>query len=425
MDAVLDSRLTPADPAPVAVAVSGGGDSLALLLTVASWAARRGRPLIALTVDHRLRPQGADWARWCEARARRLGAVHRVLVWDGEKPATGLSAAARLARHRLLAEAARAAGAAVILMGHTADDRAEARLMRESGGFVPSPRVWSPSPVWPQGRDIFLCRPLLGASRAGLRAALQALGETWIEDPANTDPASARARARLALAAAPAVAAAPLPAPDAPAALDWASEGPAGDLTLPLAALLPGPGEDSAQAARRLGAALLCAAGADRPPRGPPLLRLLARLQAGEAVAATLAGARVESDGDRIRLVRDAGDSRRGAPPRILLPRDAPVVWDGRFELMAHIVGSAVGPLRGQAAGLPNPLRRALRCAPALARPALPLVAHADGALSLPSLVDDAAIEARALGLRRLNAALGAIVNEGAARRMAKGVHPS
>src|SRR5205823_5245039 len=147
IDDALSQVLLSDDPAPLAVAFSGGGDSLALLILAKSWADRHGRALLALTIDHRLQTDASAWARWCAGRAGQLGVAHQTLVWEGVKPATGLSAAARQARHRLLAAATRAAGASVLLMGHTADDVAESRLMRATGSTVPDARAWSPSPV--------------------------------------------------------------------------------------------------------------------------------------------------------------------------------------------------------------------------------------------------------------------------------------
>ena len=190
---VLDRRLQARHPRPIAVALSGGGDSLALLLATAAWAERAGRELLVLTVDHGLRAESADWTRTCAATAQRLGLAFRALAWTGAKPASGLPAAARLARHRLLADAARQARARVILMGHTASDIREAVAMRAAGSTTPDPREWSPSPVWPQGRGLFLLRPMLGLGRAEIRDWLTARGETWIDDPANADPAYARA----------------------------------------------------------------------------------------------------------------------------------------------------------------------------------------------------------------------------------------
>src|SRR5205823_8609656 len=89
IDDALSQVLLSDDPAPLAVAFSGGGDSLALLLLAKSWADRHGRTLLALTVDHRLQPEAAAWAKWCGWWAQRLGVPHRILVWAGVKPATG------------------------------------------------------------------------------------------------------------------------------------------------------------------------------------------------------------------------------------------------------------------------------------------------------------------------------------------------
>ncbi|HQN50642.1 MAG TPA: tRNA lysidine(34) synthetase TilS, partial [Phenylobacterium sp.] len=180
----LDARLNPDSRAPLAVALSGGSDSLALTMMAAAWAERHHRRLLVLTVDHGLRPESAGWTALCAGHARRLGADFQALCWRGDKPLTGLPAAARAARHALLADAARQAGASVILMGHTADDLAESAAMRAAGATTPDAREWSPSPVWPQGRGVFLLRPLLDQGRAVLRAWLAAQGETWIEDPA-------------------------------------------------------------------------------------------------------------------------------------------------------------------------------------------------------------------------------------------------
>ncbi len=131
--------------------------------------------------------------------ARAAGADWRGLAWTGDKPATGLTAAARAARHRLIADAAREAGARVVLFAHTADDIAEAERMRAEGSTLGRLRDWSPSPAWPEGRGLMLQRPLLDARRAELRAWLRDQGAGWIDDPANEDPRFARARARRAL----------------------------------------------------------------------------------------------------------------------------------------------------------------------------------------------------------------------------------
>ena len=404
------------------MAFSGGGDSLALLIGVKAWADRRGRRLAAVTVDHRLRPEGATWALWCRRRARALGVDHDILVWDGEKPASGVAAAARVARHGLLAEAARRRGAGVILMGHTADDCAEAALMRAQGATTPTPRAWSPSPVWPSGRGVFILRPLLGLGRSALRAALAALGETWIEDPGNTDPASLRARSRAALARLPPAGTPMNAAIEAePAAdLDEIRQGPAADLHLPLSRLL-----GAADGAALLGTALLSAAGTDRPPRRQSLDRLRCRAAADEPVVATLAGARVTVQTGWTHIVRDAADRRRGPLDDVALPMGQPIVWDGRFEMTASEAGARVGFLAGRAGALSDTVRRALLASPPASRRAAPVISHPDGTLECPSLVPSRRIRATSLALPRLMAARGGILDEATLRRMAKPAGPS
>jgi tRNA(Ile)-lysidine synthase len=335
VEAVLTDRLLPNVPQPLAVAVSGGGDSLALMLAAHGWAKAHGRELLVLTVDHRLQAAGADWAAAVQARAERLGVRALKLTWEGPKPERGLPAAARLARHRLLAEAARAEGARVILMGHTADDVLEARAMRAAGGSTPEPREWGPSPVWPEGRGLFILRPLLGQRRAGIRDWLTARGETWIDDPANEDLRYARPRARRALAA-EAELAVEASLADATALARACRMDAGGGLSIARTELRAA---DPAAAMRFLSAACLCAAGQARPPRRDRLERLAGLANGVETFAATLTGARVEGDGGSLRFFREAGEAARGGLAACALPHGETTVWDGRFELVASRPG--------------------------------------------------------------------------------------
>jgi len=409
--AVLDERLDSFTSAPLAVAFSGGGDSLALLLAARAWASGARRPVLAITVDHRLQSAAADWALWCEARARRLGVDHVTLAWAGEKPVAGLAAAARAARHRLIAEAARVAGAHVVLMGHTADDLAEARVMRATDGVPSDPKTWSPSPAWPEGRGIFILRPLLGVRRAAIRAALAEAGETWIEDPANSDPRHARARARAMLGGSgePDVGA---PTPDMVPLLAQVREGAGGELVVDRELLRDAP---RPVARRLLAAAVLCASGGSRPPRGARLDRVLDRLALTGPFAGTLAGARVETDGlGRVTVSREAGEFERAGFLMIDLPVGRSVIWDGRLECSARRPGLRLRPLDGDAARLPAAQREARkRLAPAVRR-ALPALVDEAGQISCPILAADPRAEVRSLVMARLAAALGAVPSEAA-----------
>ena len=328
---ILDRRLLGASPRPIAVALSGGGDSVALLLAAAEWADRTERRLLVLTVDHRLLPESAAWTEACAATATRIGADFQALAWTGAKPRAGLPAAARTARHALMAEAAREAGARAILLGHTADDVLEARLMRETGSTTPTPREWSPSPAWPQGRGVFLLRPMMGLRRQAIRDWLTARGEGWIDDPANEDRIYARPRARQALAAGAAPAANDPEASARDLALACRDDGKGG-LEIARAALRDAEPE---ALARFISAACLCAAGTDRPPSREKAQRLAERLTGGSDFTASLAGARVEAEPALTRVRREPGEAARGGLKPLSLKASETGVWDGRFEIVA------------------------------------------------------------------------------------------
>lgn len=408
--AQLDARLDPASPAPLALALSGGGDSLALALMTAAWARERSRPLLVLTVDHGLHADSAAWTRTCGETARRIGAGFRALAWSGPKPSSGLPAAARRARHRLLAQAAREAGARVLLMGHTLDDMAEAGIMRASGSTTPSPRAWSPSPAWPEGRDLFLLRPLLGIRREALRAWLRSQGETWLEDPANADPRFARSRARAALAGHRAEPAACLPEEaDARSAVALALAFRTRPFGLEVERERLQKADPGARR-RAVSAACLSAAGGMRSPRGEALDRL-ANLLAGEApVRATLAGALVLADARTVAFGRTAGEMRRQGALDLVLEAGGTGVFDGRVEVLA--AGPVrITPLEGRLSRLPPPDRAILASStPPAYRGALPGITQ-DGTTRLAG-TPGSGVRVRPLARDRLLAACGAFPDE-------------
>jgi tRNA(Ile)-lysidine synthase len=367
---------------------------LALLIAAHAWGKR---PLIAFHVDHGLHPDSGAWAKACAHHARALGVEFRALTWTGDKPTTGLEAAARAARHALIAEAAREAGARVILVGHNADDVLEARAMRAAGASVPEPRVWGPSPAWPEGRGLFLLRPLLGVRRAEIRAWLAARGETWIDDPANADPRFARVRARAVVRDRLSE---PAAADEPPAALARICQ-PTDDGGL---AIARGELASRALATRFVGAACLCAAGTTRPPARERLERLVDRLIGEELFAATLAGARIEAAAGEVRFLREAGERSRGGLKPLRLAAGETAVWDGRFEITADRP-LEVRALAGLASRLSPKERASLASLSPAARRALPVLV-ADGAVSL------AGLSARALAYPRLLAACGVLARE-------------
>lgn len=182
------------------LAVSGGPDSVALMWLAARWqrSLARGPQLTVATVDHGLRPEATREAREVKRLAAELGLAHRTLRWRGAKPKTGLPAAAREARYRLLAQAARSVGASHVLTAHTRDDQAETllmRLVRGSGlaGLSAMARLTE--------RDgIVLVRPLLDVPKSQLIATLKRAKIGFADDPTNRDTAFTRPRLRAAAA---------------------------------------------------------------------------------------------------------------------------------------------------------------------------------------------------------------------------------
>jgi tRNA(Ile)-lysidine synthase len=185
----------------IVLAVSGGPDSIALMWLAARWrrALARGPRLVAVTVDHGLRTEAAREARDVKRLARSLEVPHRTLRWTGTKPNTGLPAAARAARYRLLAQAARSNGATHVLTAHTRDDQAETllmRMLRGSGiaGLAAMTRVSEREGLW-------LARPLLDVSKAQLVATLNRARINFADDPTNRDVSYTRPRLRALMPA--------------------------------------------------------------------------------------------------------------------------------------------------------------------------------------------------------------------------------
>jgi tRNA(Ile)-lysidine synthase len=180
----------------IVLAVSGGPDSIALMWMVARWrrALARGPRLVAVTVDHGLRPEAAREARAVKRLARTLDLPHRTVRWRGAKPSTGVPAAARAARYRLLAEAARSAGATHVLTAHTRDDQAETLLMRMLRG---SGIAGLSAMAQETERDgVLLARPFLNVPKSQLVATLNKAKIDFADDPTNRDLNFTRPRLR-------------------------------------------------------------------------------------------------------------------------------------------------------------------------------------------------------------------------------------
>mgnify|MGYP005842379077 CR=1 FL=1 len=325
-------------PERLGVAVSGGGDSTALLLLARDWARSHGVALAAVTVDHGLRPEATQEARGVAEVCAGLGIAHEVLRWDGWSGAGNLQAEARAARYRLMAGWARETGVTAIALGHTMDDQAETVLLRLARGSG----VDGLSGMAPQRRALGVAwlRPLLGLRRAALRAFLRERGVGWAEDPSNDDPRYDRVRARAALTALASLGigvaglvetAARLS--EARAALEEAARGAAariirveaGDVLIDAAALRALPGEVRE---RILAHALCWVASAEYRPRHAALRRLMERALNG--AGGTLHGCLVTAHAGVLRLSRE---------PCAVAGLRVPVakVWDGRWRLIAPL----------------------------------------------------------------------------------------
>ncbi|MGZ0246452.1 MAG: tRNA lysidine(34) synthetase TilS [Alphaproteobacteria bacterium] len=178
----------------MAVAVSGGADSMTLLSLAHDWAAETGATLTALTVDHGLRPEAgaeaAQVAAWCKAH----GIAHQTLVWTGDKPDNGLQAAARDARYTLLHEWCHAQGHTELLVAHSQNDQAETYLMRMSRGSGID--GLAAMPLVSDRNGVRLIRPLLTVSRARIEATTAVRSLATVSDPSNRDRRYARVRVR-------------------------------------------------------------------------------------------------------------------------------------------------------------------------------------------------------------------------------------
>lgn len=320
---VLPSRLL---DAPIGIAVSGGGDSVALLLLARQWAAGQGRQLCAFTVDHGLRAEARQEAETVARLCDTLGVAHQTLVLEGAPPR---QSALRRLRHAALAGALRERGGHLLLTGHTADDQAETFLMRARQGSgwygLAGMQPLSQSPVWPEGEGVFIARPLLGARREALRGLLRAEGIGWAEDPSNENAAFERVRMRRLLWPEMTRFDTILTLVDRFQALRMIEDGAIGRWMIAHVAAGEGgvvtrelsslPAE---RAARALGILLQITAGRETPPRSENLARLAERLVSDKNFkGATLGGCRVIRRKESLIICPEGGQTDPRAHQRL------------------------------------------------------------------------------------------------------------
>jgi len=402
------SALGPFEPAPhIAVAVSGGSDSLALLVFLRDWLAPHGGRLTALSVDHGLRPEAAAECRQVGELVAALngggitatnGAAlpaidHHILTWQGTKPATGLMAAARQARYRLLTGWCRSHDVLHLALAHHADDQAETVLMRADHGSGAAGLAGMSALRCQEG--VRLLRPLLGWRKHDLIAGLRRRGLSWIEDPSNRADRFERVRWRQQLGEQADIA--PLLAEAAASgtrrdglerlAARWLAEqgrvDPHGYVELPLPAVLDAEAELREQILRQV---MEMIGVATFPPAPAGLAAIIVRLQASQSgertLTATLGGCLLAVRRGRLSVYREA-DHCDG--PIAVLPGQR-LVWDRRFRVRVRSGPAIVADDPGSVPALPGlhvaalgkyglrgrSLPTALKSVPQPARDALP-----------------------------------------------------
>lgn len=322
----------------LAVAVSGGADSLALTLLAAEWAQARGGMVTALTVDHGLRPESAGEAASLGERLAARGVSHHILRWQEGDPAdNNLQARARAARYRLLAEWCHDTAILHLLVAHHQDDQSETMALRLARGSGVD-GLAAMAPLAPRA-GLQLLRPLLSVPRSELREFLTARGESWCEDPSNLSTRFDRIKWRKILAQggiSPARLAQTaeqmgrardaLQRASATLAIDAVSLHPAGFAWLDPQPLLAAPEEIGL---RLLAALLRTIGGQEFPPRLTGVENLWRDLQSGLPRRRSLERCLITPQAGRILVCRE---SRALAPPRALTPGRW-VHWDGRHAL--------------------------------------------------------------------------------------------
>ncbi len=346
MDAPIDPNefsrtmdgFAPFEPEPViAVGVSGGPDSMALLILLDEWALRRGGSVLAMTVDHGLRPDSAAEASQVAIWAADRGIAHVTLIWAGAKPTAGIQAAARVARYDLLADACASRGILNLALAHHANDQAETVLFRQDRGSGPAGLAGMAS-----SRSlgaVRLIRPLLAVPKTALTATCRQVAQAYIEDPSNSADRYARTALRRRLAADTDLQGAMIEtAADAAARRlhhnhdlsqnlgRLAAISPLGFVTIDRAGLA----DLSADPRRKiLSAALRTVGGRLFAPDAESVARLDVALADDASAGYSLAGCVVRVRRGQLLICREPG---RAASPTVLTPHTWHR-WDGRFAL--------------------------------------------------------------------------------------------
>lgn len=332
---LVSEAFLPHPPAQLGVAVSGGGDSTALLHLLQQFCDRNGVTLHAVTVDHGLREGSAAEAAGVARHCAAIGVAHDTLTWDTWDGSGNLQKEARDARYALIAAWAQRKGIDTVALGHTADDQAETFVMRLSrrsgvdGLSCIGDRTLRHQITW--------VRPLLQSRREVLRSYLTAQGVEWVEDPSNDDSRFDRVRAREALQVleglgitTEGLAEVASHMSDARKALDWQTflaakhivKIEAGAVIMDETALRLQPDEIQRRIIVR---AVMWINGSDYAPRRAAVANVRRALRSGQA--GTLDGCHVRRIAAQIWLFREYNAVRDAEA-------ETTALWDGRWHML-------------------------------------------------------------------------------------------
>ncbi len=380
----------PNPASPIAVAFSGGGDSLALLILTLRHAG--ARPVYALSVDHALQEGSAEQIAKAARQAATLGAIAQRFYWHHGQIKSGVQDAARKARYGLMGEFCRAQGIGSLLVAHSRDDQAETLWMRKQcgGGWraMAGMSAQSYAPVWPQLRDVTLLRPLLDWPRESLRDLCRGAGQIWHNDPSNENLDYLRVQARQALAS-DVILADTLLSEGAQMRARRDSEGAEAQTQLSSiilsdcgSAIILKQANLSELATARL---LMCVS-------GHPQMADMARIRALRSamiepgyVSQTLGGCVIYRLGEGFGVARETGRWLIHQKP-VPLTAHIPTVFDGRYEMITNIKGQSAAPLWPARAQLDRDERSALHRYSAHARRAVFGVFEGDVLVAAPHI---------------------------------------
>tara|TARA_R110002020_G_scaffold52646_1_gene147694 strand:- start:1189 stop:2463 length:1275 start_codon:yes stop_codon:yes gene_type:complete len=398
---------------PFAIALSGGGDSMALLQALKN----APRLNCALIVDHGLREASAAEANLTKKRAEALGVSAHILSWKPNSLKSGLQEKARKARYSLMGDFCRSKQIPLLLTAHHQDDQAETLVMRyEKGTDWRGAAGMSPenyAPLWPQLAEVTLCRPLLTVSKAEILKYLDSHGVVWVEDPSNANRDFARVRIRQSLVASPKFIG---PLLDAAKDLQIAKSKERRILAEQADHILSLDTNGSAIISEIPYPQLLVhlvriVSGTGGPIDQAKIRRALEKMRAPEFEALTLAGAQVSKVENGFLLCRDAvavkgrQNKKQTIHNEQPLPLGVPYIWDGRFTALATSDDIKATPLYGHMSELPKNLANDVKKYPPAARITLPLWHNRAGILGIGEGEFDG-LTVRCLAKQRLDAAL-------------------